>query len=181
MKRAVLTAFTVSAASRGQYSGDGGYRVLAYLRNDTNVTGLVGSFGRRHAATRLSLRRRRIDESPRLAAPQRRVVAAGAQQLVVRALLDDVATVKDDEPVHAGNGREPVRDGDHGLARHQGVEACLDRAFDLAVERRGCLVQHQDRSVLENDARNGDALSLAAGKLHAALADLGAVAAPSAP
>src|SRR6267154_5818400 len=37
--------------------------------------------------------RRRIDESPRLAPPQRRVVAAGAQQLVVRALLDDVATV----------------------------------------------------------------------------------------
>src|SRR6266481_6630375 len=81
----------------------------------------------------LAFHRGSIDESPRLTPPQRRVVAAGAQQLVVCPLLNDVATVEDDEPVHGGNGRKPVRDGDHGLARHQGVEARLDRTFDLAV------------------------------------------------
>src|SRR5262249_50309014 len=43
------------------------------------------------------------------------------------------------------------------------------------------LVEHQNGSILENDARNRDALALAAGKLHAALADLGVVAASAAP
>ena len=57
---------------------------------------------------------------------------------------------------------------------------CLDRRLDLAVERRGRLVQHQDRRVLEDDAGDGDALTLAARQLDAALADLGVVAVPAA-
>ena len=58
---------------------------------------------------------------------------------------------------------------------------CLDRGLDLAVERGGGLVEHQDRRVLEDHARDRDALALAAGELDAALADLGVVAAPLAP
>ncbi len=58
-----------------------------------------------------------------------------AEQRVVRALLDDTAVVEHHQAVHARDGGEPVRDGDHGLARHQGVEALLDRGFDFAVER----------------------------------------------
>ena len=99
----------------------------------------------------------------------------------MRALLDDAAAVEHDQPVHARDGREPVRDGDHGLARHQRAEARLDRGLDLAVERGGRLVEHQDRRVLEDHARDRDALALAAGELHAALADLGVVAAPAVP
>src|SRR6266581_3319680 len=41
-----------------------------------------------------------IDEAAGLAPPQRGVVAAMAQQLVVRALLDDAAVVEHDQPVH---------------------------------------------------------------------------------
>src|SRR5215831_9891841 len=114
-----------------------------------------------------SLRRLRrlagVDEAARLAPPQRRVMAIEPQELIVRALLDDAAMVEHHQPVHAGDGREPVRDRDHGLARHQGAEALLDRRFDLAVERGGRFVEHQDRRVLEDDARDGDALALAAG------------------
>ena len=61
------------------------------------------------------------------------------------------------------------------------LEALLDRGLDFAVERRGRLVEHQDRCVLEDDARDRDALALAAGELHAALADLRVVAAPALP
>src|SRR5690348_15874386 len=75
-----------------------------------------------------------IDEAARLAPPQRGVVAAVAQQLLVRALLDDVAVVEYDQPVHARDGRQPVRDRNDGLVRHQRVEARLDRGLDLAVE-----------------------------------------------
>ena len=61
------------------------------------------------------------------------------------------------------------------------VEARLDRGLDLGIERGGRLVQHQDRRVLQDHARDGDALALAARKLHAALADLRVIAVPVAP
>ena len=99
----------------------------------------------------------------------------------MRALFDDAALVEHHQPVHARDGGEPVRDGDHGLAFHQVAEARLDRGLDLGIERRGGLVQHQDRRVLQDHARDGDALALAAGELHAALADLRVIAAPAFP
>ncbi|MCW0416310.1 hypothetical protein NB689_002064 [Xanthomonas sacchari] len=68
-------------------------------------------------------------------------------------------------------------DRDHRLARHQFVQAVLDRRLHFRIQRRGGLVQDQDRRVLEQHAGDGDALALAAGQLHAALADLRVVAA----
>ena len=90
--------------------------------------------------------------------------------------LDDPALVEHDQPVHGGDGRQPVGDGDHRLALHQPVEALLDRRLDLRIERAGRLVEDQDRRVLEEDAGDRDALALAAGELDAALADMGVVA-----
>ena len=98
----------------------------------------------------------------------------------MRALLDDAALLEHDQAVERRDGREPVRDGDHGLALHQRRERLLDRRLDLRVERRGRLVEDQDRRVLEDHAGDGDALALAAGELDAALADMGVVAAPAA-
>ena len=109
------------------------------------------------------------------------VMAVGGEQFVMRALFDDAALVEHHQPVHARDGREPVRDRDHGLAFHQVAEARLDRGLDFGIERRGRLVEHQDRRVLQDHARDGDALALAAGELHAALADLRVVAAPAFP
>src|SRR6202161_4705737 len=76
-----------------------------------------------------------VEEAARLPAPERRVVALEAQQRRVGALLDDAAAIEHHQTVHAGDGGEPVRDRDHALARHQGVEARLDGGLDLAVER----------------------------------------------
>ena len=42
--------------------------------------------------------------------------------------------------------------------------------FGFRIERRSRLVQQDDRRVLEEGARDGDALALAAGELHAVLA-----------
>ena len=65
----------------------------------------------------------------------------------------------------------------HRLALHQRVELLLDRRLDLRIERRGRLVEDQDRRVLEEHAGDGDALALAARQLDAALADMRVVAA----
>ena len=49
--------------------------------------------------------------------------------------------------------------------------AGADRLLGFAVERGGRLVEQQHRRVLQERARNRDALALAAGELHAAVAD----------
>src|SRR5262245_10229348 len=100
-------------------------------------------------------------------------MAAEPEQVSMCALLDDASVVEHDQAVHAGDGRKPMRDCDHGLARHQCAETLLNRALDLTVERRSRLVEHQDRRVLEDYACNGNALALTAGKLNAAFADVG--------
>ena len=56
------------------------------------------------------------------------------------------------------------------------VERVLDLPLGVAVERAGGLVEQQDRRRLEDRARDGDALLLAARELQAALAHHGAVA-----
>ncbi len=83
-----------------------------------------------------------------LVLPQRSVEPAARDQRIVRALLDDAAGIEHDNAVHPRQRRQPVRDGDDGLARHQRVQLLLDRMLGLGVERGGGLVQHQDRRVL---------------------------------
>jgi hypothetical protein len=127
----------------------------------------------------ISLRRLQagVDEAAGLVPPQRGVMAALAQPRLVRALLDDAALIEHDQTVHACDGGESVRHRNHSLACHQRLQARLDGGLDLAVERGRCFVEHQDRRILEDDARNGDALALSARELHPALAHLRVVAA----
>ena len=112
---------------------------------------------------------------PRVPHRGRRVRAAP-----VRAFFDDVAFVHDDEAIHRRDRRQAVRDGDHGLALHQVVELLLDRRLDFAVERARRFIEDQDRRVLQQHARDRDALALAAGKLHAPLADVRVITGPAA-
>src|SRR5229473_2695699 len=126
--------------------------------------------------------RRQVDPKPaRLAAPQRGVGAVRREQPLVRAFLDDAATIEHDEPVHPADRRQPVGDRDHGAPFHQPGELLLDRRLDLGIEGRGRLVEHQDRRILEDHPGQRDALALAARQLDAALADMGIEAAPAMP
>src|SRR5688572_1274943 len=68
-----------------------------------------------------------------------------------------------------------MRDDKGGAPREQGGQCLLNELLTFAVERTGCLIQNQDGRVFEQGARNGDALPLAAGQLHAALSDDGRV------
>ena len=119
------------------------------------------------------------EEAAGLAAPERRHRGRPrAMSSRVRAHLDDLRRWSmHHQPVHGGDGRQAVGDGDHGLAGHQPVEALLDRRLDLRIERAGRLVEDEDRRILEEDAGDRDALALAAGELRAALADMGVEAA----
>ena len=72
-------------------------------------------------------------------------------------------------------------DRDHRALFHQPGELLLDRRLDLGIERRGRLVEHQDRRVLQNHAGEGDALALAARQFDAALADMRVEPGPAVP
>src|SRR5688572_11453977 len=112
------------------------------------------------------------EEAAGLVAPELLVVPAQAKELLVGAALHDAGGLEDDQPVHARDGRQPMGDGDHGLAFHEAEKLLLDRELDLAVERRSGLVEDQDRSILQNNPGERDALPLPAGELPAALADV---------
>src|SRR5947209_2461435 len=105
-----------------------------------------------------------------------RVAALERDQLVVRATLDDLAAVEDDDLVGVSDGREAVGDRDRRAALGQPVERLLYGALGLGVERARRLVEDQDGRVAQDRAGDRDALLLAAGEAVAALADYRVVA-----
>ena len=92
------------------------------------------------------------------------------------AALDDAAAVEHQDLVGVDHGRQAVGDDQGGALGRDLVEARLDLALGLGVERRGGLVEDQDARLLEDDAGDGDALLLAARQLEPALADHAVVA-----
>ncbi len=97
----------------------------------------------------------------------------------MRSLLGDVAVEEDEDLVGAAHGRKAMGDDDRRAATLQPVEGGLDLGLGFGIERRGRLVEEDDRRVAEEGAGDGNALALAAGKFGAALAKLGVVAAPA--
>ena len=60
---------------------------------------------------------------------------------------------------------------------HSSRDRVLHVALGFRIKRRGRFVEQDDRRVLDQGARDGDALALTAGKLHAVFADRRVVAA----
>ena len=56
---------------------------------------------------------------------------------------------------------------------HERGERILHERFTFRIERARRLIEHEHGTIGQNGTRNGDALALAARKLHAALANLG--------
>ena len=68
-----------------------------------------------------------------------------------------------------------MRDHQRGAAARDPLQRFLDFMLGVAVERRGRLIEHQDRRRLQHRARDRHALLLAAGQFQAAFADLGLI------
>mmetsp|Transcript_65391 Transcript_65391/g.184606 ORF Transcript_65391/g.184606 Transcript_65391/m.184606 type:complete len:408 (-) Transcript_65391:1382-2605(-) len=96
------------------------------------------------------------------------------------ALLDNAALVQDHDLVRSHDCGQPVSD-EHDTAAaghvdHELVQRLLHLALVLGVQRRGRLVQQQQRGPPQQRPGDGEALPLAAAEAHAALADHRAVA-----
>ena len=93
-----------------------------------------------------------------------------------RADGDDAAFFHDEDAIGIDDGGEAMGDDDGGAVVHELLGGVLDELFGLGIEGGGGLVEDEDAGILEEDAGDGDALALAAGKGDAALADVGFVA-----
>ena len=89
-----------------------------------------------------------------LKAPEIGIGAVLVQKFSVRARFDNGAVRHDDDLGGVLDRREAVRDDEGRSTRHQANEGFLDVVFALRVERAGCLVKEQNRSVLQK--RPGD-------------------------
>ena len=87
------------------------------------------------------------------------------------ALLHQPAVLQHEHHVGSANGGEPVSDDECGPADHQPVERVENDVLGARVDRRGRLVQDQDRRALEERPRDADALTLTAREHRAALAE----------
>ena len=70
------------------------------------------------------------------------------------ALLNNFAFFQDDDPITIGNGREAVRNSYNRAPQPHRTQTVLDVTLGLSVERRGRLIQHQDRGIFKQGARN---------------------------
>ena len=98
-----------------------------------------------------------------LAVPHTGIETARGEQLGVSTTLDDRAVVEDDDLVGLNDGGQAVRNHQGGAIARDPIKRILDFALGVAVERGGCLIEQQDRRRLEDGARDGDPLLLAAG------------------
>src|SRR5665647_989628 len=80
--------------------------------------------------------------------------AAGFHEFVERAGLNNFTGVKDKDAGGFAHRRQPVRDDEGGPVLHHLVERLHDLGLGVGVERTGCLVEDEDRRVLQQRARD---------------------------
>ena len=102
---------------------------------------------------------------------QRCIAAAGLDQRVMGAVLDQAAALERDDAIRRPHGREPVRDDQNRPPLGDLLHVLLNDALALIVEGARRLIEDQDARVGDERAGNGDALALAAREGRAALAD----------
>ncbi len=91
-------------------------------------------------------------------------------QLVVRAGFHNPSVGDDENPIHVPHGGEPVSDDKRSAPSHQGFQRFLNQPFALRIQRAGGFVENEDGGILQDRARDGDALTLATGEFDPAVA-----------
>src|SRR5439155_773757 len=114
--------------------------------------------------------------APELAMIEVGVELAAFEEFGVSSAFRNLSVLEHDDAVGPAHGRKPVRDEEGRAALGQSVQGLQQSVFGFDVERAGRLVEDQNGRVLQQGARNRNALALAAGERRPALADHGVVA-----
>ena len=90
-----------------------------------------------------------------------RIGAAALQQLCMAALLDDVATLHDQDRVRVADGGQTVGDDEARAATPQRPHGPLHQELGSRVNRTGGLVQDEDGGIRDEGPGDGEQLTLA--------------------
>src|ERR1700722_349179 len=124
----------------------------------------------RAASYQSECRRARIDLlGTELQLVQLGVDALMREQLRVGPGLDNGPIAQHQDAVGTLDRGEPMRNHEGRTIAQQLLERRLDMALGGGIERRGGLIENQDRSVAQQGARYRNALALAAREQHAAV------------
>ena len=78
----------------------------------------------------------------------------------MRTAFHDVAMVHDQNHVRIADGGQTVRDHERRTVHGQRVHGLLNQLFRTRIDRRGGLVENQNRRILNHGSRNGEQLLL---------------------
>jgi hypothetical protein len=87
------------------------------------------------------------------------------------AILDYAPVLQHDNAIEAAQSRQAMGNRHHRPSAHQALERVADHLLGFDIERRGGLIQQQDRRVLQKGAPDGNALPLATRQLDAPIAN----------
>src|SRR5215469_12887675 len=99
------------------------------------------------------------------------VCAQLLHELFVSAHVADHAIFQYHNAIGAAHGRESMGDDENGSASHQVLQRGLYQGFRLTVESRGGLVKDKNGGVLEQGARDSNALALPSGEAKTTLSN----------
>src|SRR5687768_7895086 len=71
------------------------------------------------------------------------VDASLREELLMRSRLAELTLVHDQDPVHALNRRQPVRDGDRRPASHRHLERIANEQLGIGIDARRRLIENQ--------------------------------------
>ena len=94
----------------------------------------------------------------------------------MRALFHDGAVFHDEDEVSIANGGQAVGNDEGGAVCAQRVHRLLDEDLGTGIDRRGGLIEDEQRGLGQERAGDGDELALAGGDCAAVLVDDGVVA-----
>ena len=92
---------------------------------------------------------------------QRCIAAAGLDQPVMRAVLDQTAAIERNDAIRCPYGRKPVRDDENRPPLGDLLHVLLNDALAFIVEGARRLIEDQNARVGDERAGNGNALALA--------------------
>src|SRR6266700_839196 len=113
---------------------------------------------------------------PRLQVMQLRITAALADQLVVRAVLDDPAALKGYDAIDAADGRKSVGNDEHGPAFDDAPHVVLNDPLALVIKSARRLVENQNSRIHDQRTGDRDTLPRPTREAAAPLADDGVIA-----
>src|SRR6478735_7408360 len=105
-----------------------------------------------------------------------RIAAVRADQLVMRAVLDNAASLDGDDAIGLADRRETVGDDEDGPAGGNSFHVLLDGALAFVIQGAGRLVEDEDARIGNERASDRDTLALPAGKIAAAFTHDGVIA-----